>query len=165
MMDLVRGRWRDFPFPLFVLQNLIEKELAASVTGITHPAGDPGEPHFKRGADAVWKDHCCLKAPAFDCARNAPRVKKAAECPQQPTTAHWREWNHGVDFGDGFPHIGELCGGEDRDARIRPSAFDRADGRHGHDGVAEPVRRSDENAKWLEFSARRAGFLLGGIGE
>src|SRR5262249_35817788 len=45
----------------------------------------------------------------------------------------------------------------DRYVNVGTPVLDRADCRYAHDGVSQPVTRTDENSKWLQITSRIAG--------
>src|SRR5437763_10811013 len=124
------------------LANDLVHEPTPPMTAIANSSRNSAQPGFKRNTQRIREEN---------------RDVKTHLLPQQPNNRKKRTlWqrNDRVYFRNELPHRRDLVGRSDCHVNLGTPALDRADRRHAHHGVSQPVTRTDENSKWLQITSR-----------
>jgi len=120
------------------LEELIEQASTAMALP-SHTTGNAGQPDLERAADGIREeDRRVVLARGPDQARHfAGRGFR-------------RDFEHRIDLRHLVPERGEFPLGQHGEVQVGTPRLDGADGGSGHAGVAEPVRRAQEQAEGVE---------------
>src|SRR6476619_8094162 len=127
------------------LPNDLVHEPTPSVPAIAHSSRNSAQPGFKRDAQRVREKNRHVKRHLLS---QQPNKRKKQTLWQRNDCVHFR---------NELPHGRDLVGRSDCHVNVRTPVFDRADCRHAHYGVSQPVARADEKSKWLQITSGNAG--------